>query len=117
MSRFANYYPPSSTSASSRGDSPWSRNSRTTSSISTAPKSLAASTERRSVSFKEPYKYGRYYEEPEDDTEDSLIEREKEPRNRWERETPHYYHHHESLSPRDTSILHAHSHTPKSTRE
>ncbi|ATZ58726.1 hypothetical protein BCIN_16g04260 [Botrytis cinerea B05.10] len=117
MSRFADYYPPSSTSASSRGDSPWSRNSRTTSSISTAPTSLAASTERRSVSFKEPYKYGRYYEEPEDDTEDSLIERENELRNRWERETPHYYHHHESLSPRDTSILPAHSHTPKSTRE
>ncbi|KAK6597152.1 hypothetical protein H4I95_09423 [Botrytis cinerea] len=117
MSRFADYYPPSSTSASSRGDSPWSRNSRTTSSISTAPTSLAASTERRSVSFKKPYKYGRYYEEPEDDTEDSLIERENELRNRWERETPHYYHHHESLSPRDTSILPAHSHTPKSTRE
>ncbi|KAM0174236.1 hypothetical protein ACHAPF_006215 [Botrytis cinerea] len=116
MSRFADYYPPSSTSASSRGDSPWSRNSRTTSSISTAPTSLAASTERRSVSFKKPYKYGRYYEEPEDDTEDSLIERENELRNRWERETPHYYHHHESLSPRDTSILPAHSHTPKSTR-
>ncbi|KAM0132672.1 hypothetical protein ACHAP3_006342 [Botrytis cinerea] len=117
MSRFADYYPPSSTSASSRGDSPWSRNSRTTSSISTAPTSLAASTERRSVSFKGPYKYGRYYEEPEDDTEDSLIERENELRNRRERETPYYYHHHESLSPRDTSILPAHSHTPKSTRK
>ncbi|TGO81861.1 hypothetical protein BPOR_0993g00070 [Botrytis porri] len=117
MSRFAGHYPPPPTSASSRGDSLWSRNSHTASSISTAPMRLSASTEKRSVSFKEPFKYERDYEELEDDTEDSLSERENKLRNRWNTIAARYFREVESLSPRGGSILPSHSRIPISSTE
>ncbi|KAF5871162.1 uncharacterized protein Bfra_007676ia [Botrytis fragariae] len=117
MPRFTGHYPPSSTSASSRGDSLWSRDSHTASSTSTAPISLSESTEKRSVSFKEPSKYYRYHEESEDDTEDPSADRENELRNRRERIAARYFREFYSVSPGGGSTLPPHSRIPISKTE
>ncbi|KAI9650399.1 hypothetical protein NHQ30_000413 [Ciborinia camelliae] len=65
----------SSTSASSRGDSSGSHaSSYSAPSTSTVPTSLASSTEKRSVSFKEPPHSQRYHHDFEDDDTENYSE-------------------------------------------
>ncbi|TGO63262.1 hypothetical protein BCON_0014g00510 [Botryotinia convoluta] len=89
MSRFTEFRPASSTSASSRGELLWSRNSNPASSAYNTPVLFARSTEKRSVSFKSPLKDERYNTETEDNPKKTL---ESGIENAQERRLPHWSH-------------------------
>ncbi|TEY87385.1 hypothetical protein BOTCAL_0003g00660 [Botryotinia calthae] len=72
MSRFTGFHPASSTSALSRGELLWSRNSNTASSAYNTPVLFAGSTEKRSVSFKDSPKDEHYNPKTEDNTKNTL---------------------------------------------
>ncbi|KAF7944399.1 hypothetical protein EAE96_010796 [Botrytis aclada] len=72
MSRFTGFHPASSTSASSRGELLWSRNSNPASSAYNTPVLFAESTDKRSVSFRGPLKDERYNPETDDNSKNIL---------------------------------------------
>ncbi|TGO29917.1 hypothetical protein BPAE_0009g00110 [Botrytis paeoniae] len=119
MSRFTGFHPASSTSASSRGELLWSRNSNPASPAYNTPVLFAGSTEKRSVSFKNPLTDERYNTETEDNPKNTL---ESGIENAQERRFPHWSHDFMQVPPTGRTVnpfvsqTQTRSHIPISTR-